>query len=819
MPPNDPKKKQLDADAGKRHVMPAMSYDADRMLSDARLGKASLFEMEDYDLADYIVKRWERMTKSEQERLAEIKVNFLNYQGQSFVQVDPTNRGRVYVPPEAPSAAAPTINKIRRTVQRYVAQITADEPVMEGEPASHSDEDRDSAEAATEVIRGEWHRMKLKLKLQKVMEYAGILRTGYWLFQWDEHAGGKVPAKMFFDDKRGEPQLLPVDEQGNQVPDTESAAKVRQGDMTVSCMTPVNVRYTGSDYAHNAKEVIVSEVMTLRELYEMYPPAREARVSELMPSDALRPSRGLDWLRNTRTGESFRTRYGIEYGESSNYTGSGDKLGETDGILDDLVQVTQYFRPASRTYEQGFHGMVCGKFVIHRGPLRYGIIPIAQFKCLDDPADTLGYSLVDLIRDPQALLDFVNTQVLRYLQMLRRRWFVPLQSGINKRDLQSPTTSVIPYNANAGNPIPEEAGNIPNSVTDWVTRFDQQFDDQSGIHDTLQGKHVAGVSSGRHAEALRSGDETLLGLTRAQMVEGLETAAKIMLKIAQTEWSEERRVAYLGENRMYVEKAFSAADFSTVENVRLKNSTLLMLTPAQRLETILTYAQVAQMPPEEVRELAPLGDVAGISVSEDVHYQRARRQNARFLNGPPPELVQAREKYEAAAQELQQQKNVLPGMVQSVANMPDPNAQAGVRDAMLRTTQAIEKTEMEWNAMMAQYTWSHRAWEDAMHISRIHAKVHAEALASEKARRLPPWWYDMFDQHCAMEMYMGYPEMMQMAQGQVSGPSPGAGVAGPSQQMQNPTDHQMYALTGGQSNREVTDTGSAVPPVVHGDAP
>src|SRR5690606_7875085 len=146
-----------------------------------------------------------------------------------------------------------------------------------------------------------------------------------------------------------------------------------------------------------------------------------------------------------------------------------------------------------------------------RGGLPYGCVPVAHFKCLHEMADQLGAALVDLLRDPQELLDFVNTQILRYLQMLRRRWFLPMHSNVKVRDLLNPTQAVLTYNPAAGPPNPEQQPGIPNAVVDWATRFDVQFDDQAGIHEVMQGKHVPGVSSGRHAEALRTGDETLLG--------------------------------------------------------------------------------------------------------------------------------------------------------------------------------------------------------------------------------------------------------------------------------------------------------------------
>ena len=121
---------------------------------------------------------------------------------------------------------------------------------------------------------------------------------------------------------------------------------------------------------------------------------------------------------------------------------------------------------------------------------------------LDEIADRQGVGLIDLLKDPQELLDFVNGHILRYLQSMKRRWFVPMGSNVSARDLLSPTRSIIQFNSKAGTPIPEQHPQLPRDFSEWADRFDELFDDMSGIHDTTQGKHVPGVTSGRHAEAL-----------------------------------------------------------------------------------------------------------------------------------------------------------------------------------------------------------------------------------------------------------------------------------------------------------------------------
>lgn len=725
----------------------------DRQLSDAKQGRRTLADIGKRAVAEHIKKRWERLEKVARERLAHIKLNWLRYKGYSFAQIHPNDPNRVFVPPGSTTKRAPTINKIERTVDRYVAQITADEPLMEAVPASHSNEDRDAAEAATAMLRGEFERMDLVEQLRRVMAFAAVMRSGFWFFQWDPDDGAEEKAQKFFE-VNGRKVLLPVDSSGNRVDDPSKAATIRLGNIKLSVMSPANVRWDGARYAHDAREVVVAEVMKLRDVYEAWPKTREAKVSELLCGE-YKPTSGSEWLEDLR-GESQRgaRRKLADSWESR----TGESMDEIENILDEPVLIQHYFRRKGKTYKQGFQALAAGEYLISRGNLRYGIIPVAHFKFLDALSDVMGRALVDLLRDPQELLDFVNGQILRYLQMLKRRWFVPQFSGVKARDLMSPTRSIIEYNPQAGKPEPEVQAEIPNSLVDWVERFDADYDDLAGIHDTLQGKHVPGVSSGRHAEALRSGDETLLGLTRAQMKIGLRHGARIILAMVKKEWRLERRVRYTGENRQYLERAFRNTDFGQTTDAVLKNSTLLMLTPAQRLDTVMSMAEAGALTVDEVRQLAPLGDVMGISITEDVHYQRARRQNERFLQGPPKPLMRARKRYEEAMLLLQAQQ-------QDVSLFADLAFvdQAGL--AAQKIERDLATFEAEWQLELEQHSFDHRNWEDSARIAKIHADVHAEALSHEKAETFPEWWVDLFEAHATLEWQLGYAqEYMQALQ-------------------------------------------------------
>ncbi len=741
---NDPKDMSQLADVAGR--------DRDDQVKDAIEKEGSLGTDKKKEVAKYVRSRWDRLDRVMRQKHVELKVNYLRYTGNEFAQINPRDPLRIILPAPSGKRTPPVINKIKRAVHRYVAQVTADEPLMEALPATHADEDRDAAEAASHTLRGEWVRMKLQREFQRVTQFAAVFRSGFWFFEWDDVAGGKTGAQKFFEDDKGNQHLRFVDKKGNEVEDAKDATQIWKGNIKVEVMTPMNVRWTGGRYAHEAKELMVAKMPTLRDIYAAFPEAKEFKVNELIGHQ---PPQGEKWLMDLR-GENFRS--GTQ-GDDPSLTGTGDVIEDRDIILDHPVFLLHYFLDKSKQYPDGFHAIMAGKKIVFRGGLRYGVMPIAQFKLMDEISEQLGIGLVDVLRDAQELLTFIRSQILRHIQMMRRRWFLPQQANVNARDLSNPDMTTIIYNARAGaRPEAETQPELSQSLFQVLGGAEEDFDDMLGIHALNQGKQVPGVQSGRQAEAIQSGDTTLLGLTRTQLTAGLEQAGLCILNMVKKEWTTERRVRFMGEDRLYIDKAFVRTDFRDTADVRLDRSTLLMLTKAQILEMMFGFAEVGALMPKDLRRLAPMGDVAGISLSEDEHVMKARRENEKLLAGPPREALEAYEEFTGEMERLKNDMDILEKK-KIIEGGPALDAVSiGVEKQALEIQEAFD-------GRMADFLSIPNITESLPEYAFIHMEEHARGRASMKIERLPTWWVDWWDQnHFAIHMLAIAPP-----------PSPGGG--------------------------------------------
>jgi hypothetical protein len=436
---------------------------------------------------------------------------------------------------------------------------------------------------------------------------------------------------------------------------------------------------------------------------------------------------------------------------------TGEELDHNDRLLDRRVFYLCYHKNKSATYPKGFYGYVVGRVLIPdgRGPLRWGIVPLAHYKCMEDLADALGLALVDLLKDGQLLLNFVHGQILRYTQWMRGKVLVPMQSLVKRSDVEGPST-MISYNKNAGAPEVMQIPQMPAALPEVLRIFERGFDNDAAESDVTRGVQVPNVRSGDQVESLRSGALTVLHLTRIPMVEGIEQEGRIILKATQREWTLPRQVRYLGRDRDYVREAFAGTDFETVDDVRLAEGSLLMITPEQRAQRLEYYHQAQVIDGTTLRRNLPLADTAGVSLSQDKHYMRARRQVKRFLKGPPPALLAAYDRFAAEAGLLEAELGKLEAEAQAAAAVAQADP-AGVEvtpaagEDLEALRAQLDRLTAGWEAELARHLPTRMGFEDAADIAAVRYEEFSRALASERAEALPGWWRDGLDRLAVRE--------------------------------------------------------------------
>ncbi len=188
-----------------------------------------------------------------------------------------------------------------------------------------------------------------------------------------------------------------------------------------------------------------------------------------------------------------------------------------------------------------------------------------------------------------------------------------------------------------------------------------------------------------------------------------------------------------------------------------------MLTPAQKLETLFGYFEMQAINQDELRRLAPLADTAGVSVTEDPHYQKARREGFKFMQGPPEELKAARDEYESDLEFVQRQLADVQAAVTEGAGSTE-ESEEDVSIAMAQVQANMQAVEQAWQAEVARYLPQMQPWEADPAVSQVHITEHMSVLARDKVNRMPPWWVQPFMAH--LQQHQDAIAQMQQAQQQ-----------------------------------------------------
>lgn len=707
-------------------------------------------------LGKHAVQLWKDWEVHYRRSNLEAKINLARWRGIKYVQRSPNDRNRIWLPPNIDSWGSKSFNEIERAVDRYVTQVFADDPIMEGVPRSQEDEDLDASDAATDAVQAEWARMKLNEEAFEAFLDACIWRSSFTHLFWDPRAGGKKAAQKFVTDpETGRETLEYVDGEGNQV-DKDKAAKVWQGNLRSENLQPFQVRYSpDAKWCHLAAEVTVARMVTLRKAYEMYPDLEEVEIGKLLEN------RHVDLGGYLADFQADQPRPASDVLKDADTHMRGSEMSAKDRkrLLDQPVFFLVYYRTADRRYPDGYWCHVFGEGVVPekgRGTLKKwkGRIPVVQMKCMYDPVAREGRALVDVLRSKQDVLDFMETQVLKYLKSLKARWAVSSTSVVNREALRNADHNEIVY-YDGERPSGLEPPQMPHEAGVWHEKFKVGFDDAVGLHGSSKGMHVPGVQSGAHVEALQAADQSILSMSRRPIKVYLEETAKLVLAGIKGHWSEERQVAFLGRDERYVQRAFSRVDFGDTEDVILAPGSFLMVTPAQRAQIMTQLIDAQVFDQLDLKRLFPSKNVGGFALKEDPFYQRARRENDDFLAGPPPALVDAFEDMQRTITEIQEQMNdVLQNATLSTAlGQPiDPEQQLSMFDRLLEQTQA------EFQSELSRYMPTLASYEQDTEVSMIHAEEHFRALSrsrAERLRRQHPWWVEAFEAHAIEHATIG----------------------------------------------------------------
>src|SRR5690606_11075526 len=568
---------------------------------------------------------------------------------------DPDDHWTAWFPRNATPDTAPDFNKAAALCRKFPSLMFTDPPAPVVEPPSGEDRDEDAAEFSTRALidmQGE-SALDTVRKARTAFDRASEFGSGFIRYYVDERGGGRAPITVEAHPlaphvdvalknpetgvEQGPYVTRYVREDGSLTDDPAEAAERWVPEIRSEVITGRHVR----PIPHTAQDIAECEgaqccaFPTWRELRRLFPELADLPKETRKKIEGFRPEYWEDLIPGTveAPAETVDTRE----------TRDADDREDPDSRR--VSYLTTYYQVCP-DYPEGLYLVTLGDCsVAHRGPWPYEdedgnvetlLIPLAQFYQFSEGRD--GFYKVGAMEILGGANEVRAAQIAHLLDHLdkvnRRKVFLPTSSVVDPKALQMQRQTVIPMNS-GGKPEYEDIPSYPREGLEAYSLMGDEMDNALGLQEAAQGMQDPAVKSGRHAYAIISQVHAGLSEPRQAIERGYRRACRIELQLARAFYTTERTLKWTGPDGSYKERAWRGADLVATTDVRVKEGTLTMLSPAAKSAFAEHLLELQLITPDQAREIMTTNVGGLLGLQDDPYRQRIRRQIARWDEGPP----------------------------------------------------------------------------------------------------------------------------------------------------------------------------------------
>jgi hypothetical protein len=632
-------------------------------------------------VAKRVVGWWTEQNKRMRRMEEEWRVNRARRRGMANVKLIKrsldTADYEVWAPPMLNYTPA-TFNKADRLCRRVCSFLFTDPPLPEAVPARDDDEARDAAETATRILQALTSDRGVDdvRTARRAFDLASTFDSGFRYHWVDPMGGGTQPVTVqahpkattlaqcmpqVVDPATGLPYGGPYETRyvradGTLTPEEHATGLQRQflPAIRTDVLYGKNVRLmpASANDIWEADAAMVGSFQRAGDLKGAFPKLAEMPPEEFKQIVGERPDGAL------RCAETWQQAAIKE---------------QDDGEDDALVWTIVFYRKQGATEMQGVYAVVVGKDTLaHIQPWSNPnsdeplMIPIDQFKQFDDEDNPYGRGLMRQLGGGNELLAQGFDAVTTHFQRTKNRHiFVPTNSIVQAKQLQSPTQTVIPTNP-GGKPEYEDIPPLPQQYFQFIDTVIKELNDESGLQEVAQGVNTPSVQSGLHARQIIEQSIVAVSDLRQNTERALVRGYLIRLQLVKAFFSLPQDLRYLGDDGQYKVDRWTSADLRDVSDVRVGKGSFTQLSPpakAQEAERMFATRDASGQSLLSLQELKHLilGNVGGlIGIQDDPFRMRVKRQLATWQDGPDAESEIALVQRRMAWEQLKLQSAALP---------------------------------------------------------------------------------------------------------------------------------------------------------------
>lgn len=520
--------------------------------------------------------------------------------------------GNLFVPPAPYWRSRPVINRIRPTIRREQAKLTAQRPSAYVIPASSDDRDLFAAQAAEQIWESMYREKKLKAIIRRWVWWGLICGSSFMKTYWDEGA---------------------IDVTSNQM-----------GDICYSHETPFNIFCP--DFREEDLEgqpFLIHATLKTRDWVQMYYP--QAKIDSKNQQDELLND---SWL-NIIGAQNIKNQKSV------------------------LVLEVWVKPGAVPLFPEGAMFTIVGDSIVdgmETWPFEHGLFPFAKFDHIPSGKFYADSSIVDLL-PLQREYNRTRGQLIEAKNRMAKPQLAAEKGSIDPSKITTEPGQVILYQPGYNPPTPIPLTPMPNYVLQELERIHQDWNDISGQHEVSQGQTPPGVTAATAINYLQEQDDSLIHPSYESLEEGIEKVAFMTLSYVHQFWDTQRTVRITGADQSFDVMAFKGSDLRGNTDIRVEGGSSLPTSKAAKQAFIMDLMKMGFIDPNKGLEIMEIGGVDKLYEEIQVDVRQAQRENLRMAQ-VNDEMLE--EMQNANVQKAMMGEN--PAPPDSVAAMPTPEDEA-----------------------------------------------------------------------------------------------------------------------------------------------
>lgn len=533
-------------------------------------------------------------------------LNMSFYFGKQYVQQtrDATQPGTsgLMTPPVPYYVQRPTINRIRPTIRKEIAKLTASKPSAFVVPATSEDRDLFAAQAGEQIWESSYRKYHVNKVLRKAIFWTTTCGTGFIKHYWD-------PDAQDVDAPKANPMM------GVPAPQGPS------GDLKYESVSPFHIFAAdlNEEELENQAFIIHAQELPIEMLRLQYP---EFKLNVKVSTDS----------------ELMRKDMHPNADSSSNMYGAKKAL-----VLECWVKPGY-----SQLFPNGALFTVIGDQIVQgqmNWPYSHGQYPFAKIDHLPTGRFYADSVIVDLI-GLQKEYNRTRGQIIEAKNRMAKPQLAAEIGSVDPKKITSEPGQVIMYNSGFNPPTPIALQGLPSYVLQELDRILMDWADISGIHEISKGQVPPGVTAATAISFLQEQDDSNLSHTVASVEAAVEKIARMTLSYVSDYWEQERIVRVTGEGGAFDALAFKGSDLRGNNDIKVEGGSALPVSRAAKQALIMDMMKLGFIKPEDGLALLEMGGINKVYDKLQIDDKQAKREELRMSKANLGQIMQHQQDYE-----------------------------------------------------------------------------------------------------------------------------------------------------------------------------